>query len=178
MDQSFYLFVVFFLAAQFMDLSSLIRDWTRALDSGSTESQLLDRQEIPCIVFSRTSVAVQSLSTVWLFAAHKLQHTRLPCSSLSSGVCLNSSPLSWWCHPTISSPVLPFSSCPQSFPASRTWMDSYSTSFLELEIKELGQGKFPGGLVERLCTSTAGGVGLIPGQGTKIPHVCSQKINE
>ena len=53
-------------------------------------------------------------------------------------------------------------------------MDSYSTSFLELEIKELGQGTFPGGLVERLCTSTAGGVG----QGTKIPHVCNQKINE
>ena len=57
-------------------------------------------------------------------------------------------------------------------------MHSYSTSFLELEIKEVGDGNFPGGPLERLCTSTAGGVSLIPGQGTKIPHVCSQKINE
>ena len=57
-------------------------------------------------------------------------------------------------------------------------MDSYSTSFLGLEIKEVGYGNFRGGLVERLCTSTAGSEWLIPGQGTKIPHVCSQKINE
>ena len=49
---------------------------------------------------------------------HELQHTRLPCPSLSSWVCLNSCPLSWWCHPIISSSVTHFSSCPQSFPAS------------------------------------------------------------
>ena len=52
---------------------------------------------------------------------HELQHTRLPCPSLSHGVCSNSCPLSWWCHPTISSSVTPFSSCPQSFPASGTF---------------------------------------------------------
>ena len=49
---------------------------------------------------------------------HGLQHTRLPCPSLSPGVCSNSCPLSQWCHQTISSSVTPFSSCPQSFPAS------------------------------------------------------------
>ena len=49
------------------------------------------------------------------------QHTRLPCASLSPGVCSNSCPLSWWCHPTIPSSVTPFSSCPQSFPASRSF---------------------------------------------------------
>ena len=49
---------------------------------------------------------------------HELQHTRLPCPSLSSGVCSNTAPLGRWCHPTISSSVAPFSSCPQSFPAS------------------------------------------------------------
>ena len=49
---------------------------------------------------------------------HELQHTRLPCPSLSPRVCSNSCPLSQWCHPTISSPVIPFSSCPQSFSAS------------------------------------------------------------
>ena len=45
-------------------------------------------------------------------------HTRIPCPSLSPGICSNSCLLSLWCHPTISSSVTPFSSCPQSFPAS------------------------------------------------------------
>ena len=49
---------------------------------------------------------------------HGLQHDRLPCPSLSPGVCSNSCPLSQWCHPTISSSVFPFFSCPQSLPAS------------------------------------------------------------
>ena len=47
-----------------------------------------------------------------------LQHTMLPCPSPSTGVCSNSQPLSQWCHPTISSSVIPFSSRLQSFPAS------------------------------------------------------------
>ena len=49
---------------------------------------------------------------------HGLQHARLPCLSPSPGACSNSSLLSRWCHPTISSSAVPFSSCPQSFPAS------------------------------------------------------------
>ena len=49
---------------------------------------------------------------------HRLQHTRLPCSSPTSGAYSNSCPLSWWCHPTISSSVIPFSSHLQTFPAS------------------------------------------------------------
>ena len=63
-------------------------------------------------------VVVQLLSHVRLFATHGLQRTRLPCPSLTPGVCSNSCPLSRWCHTTISSSVAPFSSCPQSFPAS------------------------------------------------------------
>ena len=47
-----------------------------------------------------------------------LQHTRLPCPSLSSGVCSNLCPLSWWCYLTISSSAIPFSFGLQSFPAS------------------------------------------------------------
>ena len=46
---------------------------------------------------------------------HGLQHSRLPCPSLSPGVCSNSCPLNWWCHPTMSSSVILFSSCLQSF---------------------------------------------------------------
>ena len=48
---------------------------------------------------------------------HGLQHAWLPCPSPSPGVCSKSCPLSQWCHPTISPSVIPFSSCPQSFPA-------------------------------------------------------------
>ena len=50
-----------------------------------------------------------------------LQHTRLPCPP-SPGTCSNSCPLSWGYHPTISSSVMPFSSCPQSFPASGSFL--------------------------------------------------------
>ena len=56
---------------------------------------------------------------------HGLQQNRLPWPSLSLGVCSNSYPLSWWCHPTISSSVTPFSSCPQSFPASGSFPMSW-----------------------------------------------------
>ena len=49
---------------------------------------------------------------------HELQHARPPCPSPTPRVYPNSCPLSQWCHPTISSSVIPFSSCPQSFPAS------------------------------------------------------------
>ena len=49
---------------------------------------------------------------------HESQHARPPCPSPTPGVYLNPCPLSWWCHPAISSSVVPFSSCPQSLPAS------------------------------------------------------------
>ena len=49
---------------------------------------------------------------------HGLKHTRLPCPPPTPGACSNSCPSSWWCHPTISSSVVSFSSCLQPFPAS------------------------------------------------------------
>ena len=55
---------------------------------------------------------------------HGLQHSRPPCSSLTPRVYSNSCPLSWWCHPAISSSVVPFSSCFQSFPASGSFQMS------------------------------------------------------
>ena len=55
---------------------------------------------------------------------HGLQHTRLPCLSLSPRVCSNSCPLRRWCRPTISASVAPFSFCPQSFPASGSFLMS------------------------------------------------------
>ena len=61
------------------------------------------------------------LGTLW---PHGLQHTRIPCPPPSPWVCSNSCPLSQWCHPTISSSSAPFSSCPQSFPASGVFSNS------------------------------------------------------
>ena len=57
---------------------------------------------------------------------HELQHARPPCPSPTLGVHSNSRPSSQWCHPAISSSVIPFSSCPQSLPAS----ESFSVSQL------------------------------------------------
>ena len=64
-----------------------------------------------------------------------LQHLSLPCPSLFPGACSNSCPWSWWYHPTISSSVIPFSSCLQSFPASgikdqRSQHQSFPVSWL------------------------------------------------
>ena len=55
---------------------------------------------------------------------HEPQHARPSCPSPTPRVYPNPCPLSWWCHPTISSSVFPFSSCPQSFPASGSFQMS------------------------------------------------------
>ena len=62
--------------------------------------------------------SVQLLSRVQLLWPHKPQHARPPRPSPMAGVHPNTCPSSQWCHPTISSSVIHFSSCPQSFPAS------------------------------------------------------------
>ena len=69
---------------------------------------------ISSVQFSR-SVVSDSLRP------HELQHARPPCPSPTPGVHPNSSPLSRWCHPAISSSVVPLSSCPQSLPASKSF---------------------------------------------------------
>ena len=71
----------------------------------------LPTQPLLSVQFSRSVMS----DSLW---PHGLQHARLPCPSPTPGVYSNSCPLSRWCHPTISSSFIPFSSCPQSFPAS------------------------------------------------------------
>ena len=75
---------------------------------------------------SANNIVVQLLSCVQLFVTHGPQHVRLPCPSLSPGVCSNSYPLRQWWYLTISSSAAPFSFCLQSFPAS----DSFPVSLL------------------------------------------------
>ena len=94
---------------------------------------------------------------------HELQHTRLLCPSLSPWVSSNSCPLSQWCHQPISSSVTPFSSCPQSFPASGSfpmsqlfasggWSIEAPASILPMNI----QGWFPLGLTGVISLLTKG----------------------
>ena len=71
------------------------------------------------------SGSVQSLSCVQLSVAPWTEHARPPCPASSPGVCSVSCPLSRWCHPTISSSVIPFFSCLQSFPASESFPMSW-----------------------------------------------------
>ena len=78
-----------------------------------------------CLVnIQRSFSPVQLLSCVWLFVIPWSQHARPPCPSPTPGVYSNSCPSSQWCHPAISSSVVPFSSCPQSLPASRSFPTS------------------------------------------------------
>ena len=81
-------------------------------------THILGISELKWVVVVQFSFASNSLQP------HGLQHTRLPCPSLSPGACSTSRPLRWWCHPTISSFVVPFSSCFQSFPATGTFLMS------------------------------------------------------
>ena len=69
--------------------------------------------------------SVQSFSCVQLFAIRGLQHARFPCPSPNPGACSNSCPLSQWCHPTISSSAISFSSCLQSFLESGSFPRSH-----------------------------------------------------
>ena len=72
-----------------------------------------------CLVLFSWSVMSDFL---WL---HGLQHARLPCPLPALGACSNSCPSSWCCHPTISSSIIPFSSCLQSFSASESFLMSW-----------------------------------------------------
>ena len=77
------------------------------------------------VILCRFSVAQSCLT----LQPHRLQHVRLPCPSPSPRTCSNSGPLSWWCHPTILSSVIPFSSRLQSFSASGSFpMSQFFTS--------------------------------------------------
>ena len=112
-------------------------------------------------VFENYALVIQLLSRVQVRA---LQPTVLS-SPLSPGVCSNSCPLSQWCHPTISSSVTLFSSCPQSFPSSgsfpMSWLfppggqsieASVSVSVLPMNI----QGWFPLGLIGLISLQSEG----------------------
>ena len=96
---------------------------------------------------------------------HGLQHVRLPCPLLSLGVCSNSCPLGRWCHPTTSSSVAPFSSFPQSFSASVSFLVSWPFALRSHNIETSAsasvhpvniQGWFPVGLTDLISMLSKG----------------------
>ena len=102
------------------------------------------------------------LDSLW---SYELQHSRLPCPSPTPGACSNSCPLSRWWHSTISSSIVPFSSCLQSFPASGSFLMSWlfassgkstgasaSASVLPMNIQDW----FPLGLTSLICLQSKG----------------------
>ena len=99
-----------------LQLDQALSIWSRSIDSKTLDYQRTNPQFSP-VQFSH-SVVSNSLRL------HESQHARPPCPSPTPGVHPNPCPLSWWCHPTISSSVIPFSSYPQSFPASGSFQMS------------------------------------------------------
>ena len=88
-----------------------IRNWQAVFQSCCV---ILQSHQLSSVQFSR-SVMSDSLQP------RELQYSRPPCPSPTLGVHPNSCPSSRWCHPAISSSVVPFSSCPQSLPASKSF---------------------------------------------------------
>ena len=110
-------------------------------------------------VHFRRSVVFNSL---W---PHGLQHAKPPCPSPTPGVYSNSCPLHWWCHPIISSPVVPFSSCLQSCPASESFQMSqfFTIKWQSIEVSPSAsilpvniQDWFPLGLTGRISLQSKG----------------------
>ena len=101
--------------------------------SGTRPSNWVHSQthRVPSVQFSHSVVS----DSLW---PHKPQHARPPRPSSTPRVHPNSCPLSWWCHPTTLSSVVPFSSCPQSFPASGSFQMSPLewTSWISLQSRQ------------------------------------------
>ena len=95
-------------------------EWTSFLLLGQLFHSFLSLDQVPTLYPLQPYASVQFSRSVVSNSLRPLppQHVRPPCPSPTPGVYSNSCPLSWWCHPTISSSVVPFSSRPQSFPAS------------------------------------------------------------
>ena len=98
---------------------------------------------------------------------HGLQHARLPCPSPTPAVYPNSCPLSQWCHPTISSFVIPFSSCPQSFPASGSFpVSQFFTSGGQTIVASSSASVLPMNIHSGLISFRIDWLGLLAVQGT------------
>ena len=106
---------------------AVVQKWDKTLTwrpKGISLKDLLGNWRVLCLKGGFSSVQFSHSVVSDSLRPHELQHARPPCPSPTPGVHPNTCPLSRWCHPTILSTVIPFSSCPQSFPASRIFQMS------------------------------------------------------
>ena len=122
------------------------RDWTHAFCVSCISRWLI----LP-LYYLRSDQISRSVMSDSL-RLHELQHARPPCPSPTPGVYSDSRPSSQWCHPAITSSVVPFSSCPQSLPASESFAmsqlfawggQSTGVSALALFLPKKSQGSSP-----------------------------------
>ena len=150
----------------------MIQELGKRMDSQNKKLQEVFIKNILSLVQFNHSVVSGSLPP------HGLQHARLPCPWPTPSVCSNSCPSSQWCHPTISSSVIPFCSCLQSCPASGSFLMSQfftsggqtigapvSASFLPMNIQDW----FPLGLTG-LITWQARGLSIVFSNNTVQKH--------
>ena len=120
---------------------------TQLSDNNMVETKIIIHPQVNCPpVITQVSVqfsSVQLLSRVRLFATPWIAAARPPCPSPTPGVHSDSCPSSPWCHPAISSSVVPFSSCPQSLPASESFPMSQPLSALASFLPKKSQGWSP-----------------------------------
>ena len=100
--------------------AGIYEDYSISMQRELTKQQNLLWSAAPKMCSVQFSCSVMS-DSLW---PHESQHTRPPCPSPTPGVHSDSWPLSQWCHPAISSSVIPFSSCPQTLPASESFLMS------------------------------------------------------
>ena len=124
-------------SSEYSMLLSFRIDWFDLLAVQGTLKSLLQHHSLKASVLCPSAFSMVHLSHPYILFLfnhsvmsnslwpHVLPHTRLPCPSPSPGACPNSCPLSRWCHPAISSSVIPFSSCLQYFPASGSFLMSW-----------------------------------------------------
>ena len=96
---------------------------------------------------------------------HESQHARPPCPSPTPGVHSDSHPSSQWCHPAISSSVIPFSSCPQCFPASESFPMSQLFTWGGQSTGVSALASVLGGSEVKAYACNVGNLGSIPGSG-------------
>ena len=109
--------LVHHMSILFPQLRQVYQHMDQGLLSETCKENDLGHKHLVAIQFSHSVVS----DSFW---HHGLQHARLPCPSPTPGAYSNSCPSSRWCHPTISSSVVPFSSCLQSFPESEYFLIS------------------------------------------------------
>ena len=143
--------------------------WTKELNTPCIAPQntiWLTVASAPSVQLSHSVVS----DSLW---PHELQHARLPCPSPTPGTCSNSYPSSQWCHSTISSSVIPFSFCLQSFPANRVfsnesvfcirWPKYWSFSISLINIQDW----FPLGLTDLISLQSKGLKNLLQHHSSK-----------